>query len=630
MVPIENDGHVQRARQTAAWARAAIGVAGVALIALEPRLIQHPGLGVAGFATIVATAVVHLCAKRIVWLKLEESLAGAAAILIVGFGGQSVTVLSILWLAAVTSGVMARGGRVHWIGRAIVLYALVMPVAIEGRLSLEHAGLCVAAVALLLTIGRLTVELNHLLFQARWDADHDGLTGLLSRTAFRTALDQASAAAEERTPLSLLLFDLDGFGAINKTAGHARGDEMLRAFAAILQEQAPAGAIAGRLGGDEFAIVLPGGGANAFAERLQNELPREGEQGRGISTCVGLARAPHDGGDSDALLRAADIALRVAKRAPGGSRVSVYAGGSLSGHGRESARGALRRVIDGDGLSMVVQPIVDVRSGVVHAYEALARFGPDGSGGPLQWFSLADELGEREALERACLREALELYCRRPRGVALSVNLSAPVLIDRGTLRMLERLPDLSGLILEITEDALVHNGEQLRAAIAPLRRRGAQMAVDDMGAGYSGLGQIMAVQPRYLKLDRSLVTGIDVDRERAALVGALSDYASRVGSLLVAEGMETAAELHALVELGVPLAQGFYLSRPGRPWPTIAPHLLTGARGGSPSGSQSRTKRVHSTPQPSGMKRAGSAAQTSATRLSTHAQPTPRERGRR
>jgi diguanylate cyclase (GGDEF)-like protein len=613
MVPIDEDVRVQRARQTAAWARAAIGVAGVVLIALEPGRVEHPWLGAAGFATIVSTALVHLCAKRIVWLKVEESLAGAAAILIVGFGGQRVTVLSILWLAAVASGVMARGGRVHWLGRAIVLCALVMPVAIEGRLSLEHAGLCVATVALLLTIGRLTVELNQLLFQARWDADHDGLTGLLSRAAFRTALDRASATAEERAPLSLLLFDLDGFGAINKTAGHACGDRMLRAFAELLQRRAPAGAVAGRLGGDEFAISLAGGNASAFAEGLLRELPRGAELGRGISTCVGLAQAPRDGRDSDALLRAADIALRVAKRAPGGGQVSAYAGGSLSDRGRESARGTLRRLIDGDGISMVVQPILDVRSGgAIHAYEALARFGPDGSGGPLQWVSLADELGEREALERACLREALELYCRRPRGVALSVNLSAPVLVDRGTLRMLERLPDLSGLIIEITEDTLVHDGERLRGAIAPLRRRGASMAVDDMGAGYSGLAQIMAVQPRYLKLDRSLVTGVDADRERAALVGALSDYASRVGSLLVAEGIETAAELRALVELGVPLVQGIHLARPGRPWPKLAPQLL----GDAPATSRARAKRARSATQAAVPNRGASAAQTAATRL--------------
>jgi EAL domain-containing protein (putative c-di-GMP-specific phosphodiesterase class I) len=95
------------------------------------------------------------------------------------------------------------------------------------------------------------------------------------------------------------------------------------------------------------------------------------------------------------------------------------------------------------------------------------------------------------------------------------------------------------------------------------------------MGAGYSGLGQIMAVHPSYLKLDRSLISGIDVDRERAALVGALADYATRVDCLLVAEGMETEAELLTLIELGVPLAQGFYLGRPAQPWPGLNRHVL-------------------------------------------------------
>ena len=234
---------------------------------------------------------------------------------------------------------------------------------------------------------------------------------------------------------------------------------------------------------------------------------------------------------------------------------------------------------------MVVQPIVDLRNGLIHAYEALARFGESGTDSPLQWFALADELGERDALERACLREALELFCRRPRSVHLSVNLSYPVLMDPETLRMLDRTPDLSGLIIEVTEEALVHNEAQLDAVLAPLRARGAQMAVDDMGAGYSGLNQIMAVHPRYLKLDRSLVTGIDTDEQRSALVAALANYAERVGSLLVAEGMETEAELLRLIELGVPLAQGFYLARPGRPWPglrTYVPPALAG--GGTPT----------------------------------------------
>jgi EAL domain-containing protein (putative c-di-GMP-specific phosphodiesterase class I) len=130
---------------------------------------------------------------------------------------------------------------------------------------------------------------------------------------------------------------------------------------------------------------------------------------------------------------------------------------------------------------------------------------------------------------------------------------------------------DLTGLIVEITEETLVHSDMQLLTAIQPLRARGARLAVDDMGAGYSGLRQITSVLPSYLKLDRSLVSGIDADDERAALVGALAGYSKQVGSLLVAEGVETAAELRAIQRLGVPLVQGFYFSRPGAPWPEIS-----------------------------------------------------------
>ena len=575
MVPIEGDGHVRRARRTAAWARVVIGATGIALIVAKPHLLAHPAYGLVGFATIVLTAAVHLYGRRPSWLRAEESLAGVAAILIVGLGDQHVNVLSILWLGAVASGVMARGGRVHWIGRAVVLTALALPIVREGHMSAEQAGLIISAMGLLLTIGRLTLELNNLLRQARWDADHDGLTGLLSRSAFRARLDRASAAAVSTGPLSLLLFDLDGFGAINKTAGHAAGDALLASFGDTLTAQAGADGLAGRLGGDEFAILTTTSGATALAEQLLDSLSRGVEDASQVSASVGIAQTPRDGNDADALLRAADIALRVAKHAAGVGQVSEYSGGSLSGHGNSSARGELRRAIEGGELKMVVQPIVDLRSGAVHAFEALARFGADGSGSPLQWFSLADELGERETLERACPREALELFHRRPPRTSLSVNLSAPALLDHRTQRMLDQLPDLTGLIIEVTEETLVQNDAQLSAAMEPLRARGARMAVDDVGAGYSGLSQITTVRPRYLKLDRSLVRGIDQDEGRAVLVDALASYAERMDILLVAEGMEYAAELRTLIELGVPLGQGFFLSRPAEPWPSVPAGLL-------------------------------------------------------
>jgi diguanylate cyclase (GGDEF)-like protein len=568
---VETAPHVLRARRTAACTRAVLGVTGIVLLISQPGLLAHPALGIAGFATITTTAMVQLSNLRHTWLTAEESLAGAAAVLIVGMGDQRVTVLSLLWLAAVASGVMARGGRVHWIGRTVVLSALVLPVVRLGYVEPDHAALCVAAIGLLLTSGRLTRELNALLTQARYDADHDDLTGVLSSAAFRGELARMTRAASASRPVALLLVDLDGFGAVNKTLGHAAGDAVLARVGERLREVAGPASPVGRLGGDEFALVVADGDAQRTAARLVEALGGCGEATRRISACVGIASSPGDGNDADALMRASDIALRVAKRISLGGRVARYEGESLSGDGRQSARYSLTKLIEGDGLVMVVQPIVDLRASSVHAYEALARFGPGGTGSPLHWFAVAEEFGERDALERACLREALELFSQRAPGCRMSVNLSAPVLLDPRTLQMLETPHDLTGLIIEVTEEVLVQSDAQLQAAIGPLQERGACLAVDDMGAGYSGLRQITTVHPSYLKLDRSLITGIDRDHDRAALVRALVGYADHVGSLLVAEGIETDEELQTLLELGVPLGQGFYLGRPGAPWPGVS-----------------------------------------------------------
>jgi diguanylate cyclase (GGDEF)-like protein len=568
----DTDPHVLRARKTAAWTRAALGAMGIALICADTSLLAHPSMAIAGFAVILISSMVQLSAPRLSWMRTEESLAGIAGLLIVGLQSQRVSVISIVWLAAVASGVLARGGRVHWIGRAVVLGALSLPILRTGHLSLEYAALFGATIGLLLTSGRLTRELNHLLHQARYDADHDDLTGLLSYAAFRAVLEQTVETSRRSAPVSLLLLDLERFGIVNKTHGHAAGDALLAAVGERLLAVAGSDRPVGRLGGDEFAVISRTADPVALAHGLLEMLPRRsGDDPRPISACVGISQTPADGDSGEALLRAADIALRVAKRSGLTGQISAYTGGSLSGTGERSARGTLDRLIEGKGLSMAVQPIVDPRSGAIHAYEALARFGRRSTDSPLHWLAVAEEFGERDLLERACLRAGLELFASRPPGALLSVNLSAPVLLDRRTLELLEQPLDLSGLIIEVTEEALVQSESQLQQAIRPLLDRGAKLAVDDMGAGYSGLRQITTVHPSYLKLDRSLITGIDEDDDRQALVGALVGYATHVGSLLVAEGIETPAELSALIELGVPLVQGFYLARPAAPWPGVA-----------------------------------------------------------
>lgn len=564
---VVTDPHLLRARRTASATRVVLGALGILLALAVPSLAARPVEVAIGFGAILVTALVQLSAPKLSWAQVEESIAGVAAVMIVGLQDERTTVFTLLWLAAIASGVLARGGRIHWIGRACVLGALALPIARFGRVSPEYLAFLAASMGLLLTSGRLTRELNRLLVQARFDADHDDLTGLLSRSAFKAALERASARASATAPASLLMLDLDAFGKVNKTLGHSAGDALLAAVGRTLRERAGDGCRVGRLGGDEFAVLAPRADPEALAQELLDGLAECSQDGA-ITACVGVAQAPNDGDDGESLLMAVEIALRIAKRTSG-ERIVSYAGESLSGEGRQSARFALGKLIEGDGLAMAVQPIVDLRSGRVHAYEALARFGGSRQS-PLHWLSVSEELGQRANLERACLREALALLPSLPPGARLSVNLSAPVLLEPVTLRMLEGASELSRLIVEVTEQALVDSDIELAAAFAPLRARGASLAVDDVGAGYSGLRQVTVVHPHYLKLDRSLVSGIDADSDRAALVSALIGYAQNVGSLLVAEGIEFDAELEALIELGVPLGQGYLFSRPDAPWPLL------------------------------------------------------------
>jgi diguanylate cyclase (GGDEF)-like protein len=404
-----------------------------------------------------------------------------------------------------------------------------------------------------------------MLTQAQHRADHDGLTEALSRSAFRRQLEERTALGS----VTVLLLDLDDFGIVNKTRGHAAGDDLLRIACARMEGALRTGDILGRLGGDEFAILATTTDPFGLAQRVRSAL--QGDAGDSpIPATIGIAGSPDHGSDAESLLRAADVAQRMAKREGKGS-VKRYEGPSLTSGGPHGAMGALTRMITGDGIHMHVQPIVDVSRGEVHAYEALARFRSRTVESPLHWLALAEEYGMRNDLEIACLRAAVRLVDTCPGTARLSVNLSARLLGDPRVGEVLSGTKTPGRLIIEITEDSLVGDPVSVAAALAPILRRGIALAVDDVGAGYSGLQQIARLRPTYLKVDRSLVEDIDVSDERAALLEALVGYAQRTGSILIAEGVETNAQLACLRALGVAYIQGFLLSRPGPPWPEVA-----------------------------------------------------------
>jgi diguanylate cyclase len=455
---------------------------------------------------------------------------------------------------------------VFWIGRAMLLASLALPIVRHGQITLTYACVCLAAITLLLVCGRVTQELRAMLDRARHDADHDGLTGALSRAAFHRALDTFLARGGDG---AVILLDLDNFGAINKSAGHAAGDTALRRVVEHMERLIGDAGILGRLGGDEFAAILTGPEPERLARQILDGVVARPESGPALDASVGLALFPRDADDVESLLRAVDVALRVAKRT-GRSQLSVYAGDPIAGRGPGGARDALERLIGGEGLEMAVQPIVSVSEGRVHAYEALARFRLGSSPNPLHWFALADEFALRDRLELACLREGLKLLGDLPAGTRLSVNLSGPLLLDPRTSELLADTPHLDRLILEVTENSLLEDTPGVASEIARLIGEGLDFAVDDMGAGYSGLRQITTVRPTYLKLDRSLISGIDTDPDRGALVSAMLSYVGQTGGHLIAEGVETEAELDTLRQLGVTLIQGYLLGRPAAPWPSV------------------------------------------------------------
>jgi len=220
-------------------------------------------------------------------------------------------------------------------------------------------------------------------------------------------------------------------------------------------------------------------------------------------------------------------------------------------------------------LRMSFQPILDTARGTVAGYESLARFGGPPNAGPDHWFALARAAGVGAELEARALRRALEARSALPPNCFLSVNVGPQALLSEPVAAVFTDAGDLRGVVVEITEQTAVDDYDALSDAIAPIRAAGALLAVDDAGAGFASLKHITVLRPDFVKVDRDLIAGIDADETKAAVVEALGMFTSRLDSWLVAEGVETIAELDRLLSLRVPLAQGYGL---GRPEPAMGP----------------------------------------------------------
>ncbi|MEZ0166071.1 EAL domain-containing protein [Kineococcus sp. LSe6-4] len=287
---------------------------------------------------------------------------------------------------------------------------------------------------------------------------------------------------------------------------------------------------------------------------------------QGLRTYVGVPLRRRDGslyGTLCALSREADPDLR-----PRDADVLEAVAGAVmelveeEDGARRVRRARLARLADLDatgGPAVVYQPVVDLASGATVGAEALSRF-PAGTPAPDRWFADATEVGAGQDLELAALDNAVRGLPHLPGFLAL--NVSPATITTPAFLRRLGSLPP-ERIVVEITEHSAVADYATLLRTLEPLRRNGLRIAVDDTGAGYASLSHVLAVLPDFIKLDISLVRSIDADTSRRALTAGLVTFAQATGAGIIAEGIETAAELAVLRDLGVGLGQGYHLARP-------------------------------------------------------------------
>lgn len=372
--------------------------------------------------------------------------------------------------------------------------------------------------------------------------------------------------------MSLVILDIDRFKSINDTHGHPFGDAVLAAVGSALRSTLRRqGGLVARLGGDEFGLVLPstdGKRASAIADAARAACASASPRGFEITCSAGIACFPDDAGNADAIIQLADGALYWAKES-GRSRTRRYDAEYVMVVTDEQRAEFADLLTRPDCVRPVFQPIVCLRSGSIVGYEALARF--EGKPGlpPAWWFRQAHRFGLGHRLEAEAIRAALRAG-ERPDDAFLSVNVS-PSALESSEVQ--ELLPDnLSGLVIEITEEERIGDAAAFEATLNDLRRRGARVAVDDAGAGYAGLQQVMRMKADVIKLDRALVADVHVDPAKVALIRALVQFGGSTGARICAEGIESLEELRALIPLGVDYAQGFRLARPAAPWAEIDP----------------------------------------------------------
>ena len=421
-----------------------------------------------------------------------------------------------------------------------------------------------------------------LLEQIRHQAMHDSLTGLPNQLLFEDRVAQALAqSGRSGERVGVLFIDLDRFKKVNDSLGHDFGNELLKQVAGRLLGAVRKGDTVARMGGDEFTLLLPGirrdEDATLTAGKLLDAFRapfRVADHELFMTPSVGIALYPNDGLRYETLLKHADIAMYRAK-ARGGNGYELY--GPRAGdaaYPRLALEADLHNAVDNDELRVVYQPIVDLATSSVVGVEALVRWQHRTLGviRPDEFIPLAEEAGLVVSIDTWVLRTACEqARAWRDAGLGalrMSVNMSGRHLQHpRMAVTVIEAIResgiDPAQLELEVTESVAVAETGDTRDALEGLRELGVSIAIDDFGTGYSMLSRLRQFPLDTLKVDRSFVNEIVTAEDEAPIVAATIAMAHSLGLQVVAEGVETEAQLSYLRRHRCDLAQGYLLGRP-------------------------------------------------------------------
>jgi len=413
-------------------------------------------------------------------------------------------------------------------------------------------------------------------------AHHDALTGLPNRRLMQDRLNQAiMQARRKQRHVGVLFLDLDRFKLLNDTLGHDTGDYILKDVARRLTSCVREVDTVSREGGDEFVVVLPDlerpESARIVADKILREFSKPveiGGQDIHITTSIGISHYPSDATDVNHLLKHADSAMYQAKDS-GRNTVRFYTSDlNYLLSRRLEVEGRLRKGIDNEEFFLRYQPQVDVATGRIVGMEALMRWNDPVKGEifPKDFISVAEELGLIVQLGEWAFRTA----CRQLKGwesegvrdVSVAVNISPRQFMSRRLVTSLlaivrEAGADPHRVEVEITETMVMRNLEQSIEILGQLRSVGMGVSIDDFGVGYSSLGQLRRLPATALKIDRSFVSNIPDDPSSSSIAEAIIAMARSLGLRVVAEGVETRAQLDFLRAHQCDTFQGYLFSKP-------------------------------------------------------------------